>query len=83
MVREKRDINPLLLKFGVALALSFAGFLYSRLRARRIKLSPPPPSPRSSGLCFSFRFFLFPPLKSIFVVVIFIWFGGSNFQSMF
>lgn len=48
MVREKRDINPLLLKFGVALALSFAGFLYSRLRARRIKLSPPPPSPRSS-----------------------------------
>lgn len=51
MVREKRDINPLLLKFGVALALSFAGFLYSRFRTRRVKPSqpPPPPSPRSSN----------------------------------
>jgi len=29
MVRDKKDINPLLLKFGVALALSFAGFLSS------------------------------------------------------
>lgn len=46
--REKRDINPVLLKFGVALALSFAGFLFSRFRTRRIKSSPPPPSPRSS-----------------------------------
>ncbi|KAB1218482.1 Protein CHUP1, chloroplastic [Morella rubra] len=42
MGREKRDIKPLLLKFGMALALSFAGFLYSRLRTRRIKPSPPP-----------------------------------------
>lgn len=50
MVREKRDINPLLLKFGVALALSFAGFLYSRFRTRRVKPSQPPPtSPRSSN----------------------------------
>jgi hypothetical protein len=47
MEREKKDIKPLLLKFGVALALSFAGFLYSRFRTKRIKSSPPPPSPRS------------------------------------
>lgn len=47
MVKEQRDIKPLLLKFGVALAISFAGFLYSRLRTKRIKPSPPPHSPRS------------------------------------
>ncbi|GMJ14240.1 hypothetical protein like AT1G52080 [Hibiscus trionum] len=33
MFKEKRDSNPLLVKFGVAaVAVSFAGFLYSRLR---------------------------------------------------
>lgn len=53
MGREKRDIKPLLLKFGMALALSFAGFLYSRLRTRRIKPSPPP-APGSPGLSFFF-----------------------------
>ena len=42
-VAKNRDIKPLLVKFGVALALSFAGFLYSRLRTRRIKPSQPPP----------------------------------------
>ena len=53
-MKEKSDIKPLILKFGMALALSFAGFIYSRLRTRRIKPSlPPPPSPRSSGLNFS------------------------------
>ncbi|KAL6140790.1 hypothetical protein ACLB2K_059083 [Fragaria x ananassa] len=46
MAVKTRDIKPLLVKFGVALALSFAGFLYSRLRMRRIK--PSQPSPRSS-----------------------------------
>ncbi|KAH7565348.1 hypothetical protein ACOSP7_020325 [Xanthoceras sorbifolium] len=47
---EKRDIKPILIKFGVALSLSFAGFLCSRLlRNYRTKPSlPPPPSPRSS-----------------------------------
>ncbi|KAF3450669.1 hypothetical protein FNV43_RR06758 [Rhamnella rubrinervis] len=46
---EKSNIKPLLVKFGVALALSFAGFIYSRFRNRTIKPSlPPPPSPRSS-----------------------------------
>ena len=38
MVKEQREIKPLLLKFGVALAISFAGFFYSRLRTKRIKL---------------------------------------------
>ncbi|XP_030457523.1 protein CHUP1, chloroplastic isoform X2 [Syzygium oleosum] len=46
MVREKRDIRPILLKFGVALALSFAGFLYSRIRTRRGKPKLPPSTDR-------------------------------------
>ncbi|CAB4272476.1 unnamed protein product [Prunus armeniaca] len=46
---KNRDIKPLLLKFGVAFALSFAGFLFSRLKIKRTKPSlPPPRSPRSS-----------------------------------
>ncbi|OMO70924.1 hypothetical protein CCACVL1_18569 [Corchorus capsularis] len=45
MLKEKRDLRPLLVKFGVAIALSFAGFLYSRLKTRKIKpYLPPPPS---------------------------------------
>lgn len=60
MGREKSNIKPLLVKFGVALALSFAGFIYSRFRNRRIKPSlPPPPSPRSSGLNFGHLFVFF------------------------
>ncbi|TKY48226.1 CHUP1 [Spatholobus suberectus] len=39
MIREERGVKPILLKLGLALALSFAGFLYSRLRIRRIKPS--------------------------------------------
>ena len=62
MVRDKRDISPVLLKFGAALAVSIAGFLLSRLKTNRNKSSQPPHSPRSSGLlslstdwsCFSF-----------------------------
>lgn len=42
MVKESY-IRPLLLKFGVALAVSFAGYLCCRLRIRRIKPSQPPP----------------------------------------
>ncbi|XP_039166434.1 disease resistance protein RPV1 isoform X2 [Eucalyptus grandis] len=42
MVREKRDIWPILLKFGVALPLFFAGFLYSRIRTRRVIPKLPP-----------------------------------------
>ncbi|KAF5192613.1 Chup1 protein [Thalictrum thalictroides] len=48
MMKDKRGINPLLLKLGVALAISFAGFLYSHIRTRRISsTSPPPSSPHS------------------------------------
>ncbi|KAK7271945.1 hypothetical protein RJT34_28232 [Clitoria ternatea] len=39
MIREERGAKPILLKFGFALALSFAGFLFSRFRTRRIKPS--------------------------------------------
>ncbi|KAG5248586.1 protein CHUP [Salix suchowensis] len=47
MVRYKRDINPVLLKFGAALAVSIAGFLLSRLKTNKNKSSQPPHSPRS------------------------------------
>ncbi|KNA16301.1 hypothetical protein SOVF_090400 [Spinacia oleracea] len=48
MINGRRDIKPILVKFGVALALSFAGFLYSRVRIKRIKPSGPSPSPTVS-----------------------------------
>ncbi|XVF25069.1 hypothetical protein REPUB_Repub13aG0181900 [Reevesia pubescens] len=52
MLKEKRDLRPLLVKFGVAIALSFAGFLYSRFRTRKTKpFLPPPPSLRVSDRC--------------------------------
>lgn len=40
MVREEKGMKPILLKCGLALALTFAGFLYSHFRTRRIKPSP-------------------------------------------
>ncbi|KAL8139476.1 hypothetical protein V2J09_005497 [Rumex salicifolius] len=45
--KENKDLNPLLLKFGAALVVSFAGFLFARLRSKSIgpSLPPPPPSP--------------------------------------
>ncbi|XVF26873.1 hypothetical protein REPUB_Repub14bG0057300 [Reevesia pubescens] len=50
MFKEKRD--SLLVKFGVAIALSFSGFLYSRVRTRKTKTYlPPPPSLRVSDRC--------------------------------
>ncbi|XP_057504007.1 protein CHUP1, chloroplastic-like [Actinidia eriantha] len=48
IVRERREIGPALLKFGVALALSLGGIIFSVLRTKRIKPSrslPPPPPP--------------------------------------
>ncbi|KAK7261759.1 hypothetical protein RIF29_28078 [Crotalaria pallida] len=42
---EEKGVKPALLKFGLALALSFAGFIYSRLNTRRIKPSSPKGSP--------------------------------------
>ncbi|GAB4842320.1 hypothetical protein Ancab_012290 [Ancistrocladus abbreviatus] len=52
MITEKQRTKLLLIKFGAALALSFAGFLYSRRRTKRIKPPPQllpslPPSPSS------------------------------------
>ncbi|XP_050230752.1 protein CHUP1, chloroplastic isoform X2 [Mercurialis annua] len=49
MVKEKIDIRPVLLKFGLVLALSFAGFLYSRSKNRRVKSSKAPRPLRPSG----------------------------------
>ncbi|KAI7985517.1 hypothetical protein LOK49_LG14G01990 [Camellia lanceoleosa] len=51
MVKENRDIRPVLFKFGVALALSLGGILYSILRTKRIKPpQSPPPSDRGDQL---------------------------------
>ncbi|XVE52002.1 hypothetical protein DITRI_Ditri02bG0085400 [Diplodiscus trichospermus] len=51
MFKEKRDLRPLLVELGVAIALSFAGLLYSRLRTRKTKPYLPPPSLRVSDHC--------------------------------
>ncbi|XP_057978214.1 protein CHUP1, chloroplastic [Malania oleifera] len=48
IVRAKGDIRPLMLKLGVALAISFAGFIYFRLKTGWMKPSENRPSPRSS-----------------------------------
>lgn len=48
-MEEKRNLKPILLKFGVVLAISFAGFLYSRFRIRKKRPRLPPPSSSSSG----------------------------------
>lgn len=46
---EKRDIKLVLLNFGLALSLSFIGFLYSRFGNKGTRPSlPPPPKARSS-----------------------------------
>ena len=41
--------RPILFKFGVVLAISFAGFLYSRFRLKNKRPPLPPPSYSSSG----------------------------------
>lgn len=50
MVREESGrMKPILLKCGLALALTFAGFIYSHIRARRIK-PPSATSPKEQPL---------------------------------
>ncbi|KAJ0569789.1 hypothetical protein HanHA300_Chr05g0170561 [Helianthus annuus] len=51
MGNENRDIAPVLLKFGVALALSFGGVLYSLLINKRSKASQSPKDPRKHSDC--------------------------------
>ena len=59
MGNEKRDLEPVLLKFAVPLALSIGGILYSWIMNKRTKASKSPHDPRTrSGLrclivCFS------------------------------
>ena len=52
-VKGKRDgpISPVLFKFGVALAFSLGGFVFTFLRSKRIMLPKPKPkaSPASPG----------------------------------
>ncbi|KAK9054732.1 hypothetical protein SSX86_025811 [Deinandra increscens subsp. villosa] len=52
MGNENRDIAPVLLKFGVALALSFGGVLYSLILNKRLKASESQNDhQKSAGLC--------------------------------
>ncbi|OIW15888.1 hypothetical protein TanjilG_04423 [Lupinus angustifolius] len=38
---DENGVKPILLKFGLALTLSFAGFIYSRIKAKIVKSSTP------------------------------------------
>ncbi|XP_027336365.1 protein CHUP1, chloroplastic-like isoform X2 [Abrus precatorius] len=49
IAREDKGMKPILLKCGLALALTFAGFLYSHIRTKRIKPSPTSPRRHASG----------------------------------
>ncbi|XP_055831817.1 protein CHUP1, chloroplastic-like [Solanum dulcamara] len=49
MVRDKRDIRPVILKFGVALALSLGGILFTFFKTTRINPSNSSSSPNSGG----------------------------------
>ncbi|KAK7349220.1 hypothetical protein VNO77_06410 [Canavalia gladiata] len=47
--REEKGIRPILLKCGLALTITFAGFLYSHITTKRIKLSDSSPKAHPSG----------------------------------
>lgn len=48
-MRDKRDIRPVILKFGVALAISLGGILFTFFRTKRINPSNSSSSPKSGG----------------------------------
>lgn len=54
IVGENKDVRPLLVKLGLALAISVAGFFFSRFKTKRIGPFRPPPSPQPSGSGFPF-----------------------------
>ncbi|XP_045804121.1 protein CHUP1, chloroplastic-like [Trifolium pratense] len=49
MKKEEKGMKPILVNFGLALALSFAGFICSRLRITTINHSDPNPNSPTSG----------------------------------
>ncbi|BAT98454.1 Protein CHUP1-like protein [Vigna angularis] len=49
ITKEEKGMKPFLLKCGLALALTFAGLLYSHIGAKRIKPSPTSPKGHPSG----------------------------------
>lgn len=51
---ERKDMKPLLVKFGVAFVFSLAGIFVVRLRKKGSKPSLPPPSSGFSGLSYRF-----------------------------
>jgi len=50
ITKEEKGMKPFLLKCGLALALTFAGILYSQIGVKRIKPSPTSPKGHPSGL---------------------------------
>ncbi|CAH2036451.1 unnamed protein product, partial [Thlaspi arvense] len=50
LTKHKRDVNMFVLQLGAALAVSFAGFLFSRFRKKTNRIGPtlPPLRPKSS-----------------------------------
>lgn len=52
ITRHKRDVNLFVLQLGAALAISFAGLLFSRFKkqTKRIGATLPPLRPQSPGL---------------------------------
>ncbi|XP_076908442.1 protein CHUP1, chloroplastic-like [Bidens hawaiensis] len=51
MGNENRDITPVIFKFGVAIALSFGGVLYSLIINKRLKASISPDDTRTRSDC--------------------------------
>ncbi|KAK7389596.1 hypothetical protein VNO78_24765 [Psophocarpus tetragonolobus] len=49
ITKEEKGVKPVLLKCGLALALTFAGFLYSHIRTKTIKPSATSPKGHPSG----------------------------------
>lgn len=58
MGKSKSGINPILVKCGLAVALTFAGFLYSHFRAKRIKPSITSPKGNLSSNFFIYIYIL-------------------------
>ena len=62
ITKHKRDVNLVVLQLGAALAVTFAGFLFSRFRKNTkstIRPTLPPLRPQPSGLCSILLLFYF------------------------
>lgn len=71
-LKEKEDLRPGIVKFGVAVALSLGGILYYYLRDKRVRPLDSPTSPHSSGISYTFMciFLFFNFLVSLYVLML-------------